>query len=137
MDVCLLFRKDFPPTGSGFKEITWAGVEAILREAEGKHLVTRPFRNQDDQSMVDGICFCCDDCCAYFLSPAEKCDKGKYVESTDLSACSECGLCEEVCYFEARKLGDQELRVERSRCYGCGLCVDVCPEGCIKMVSRV
>ena len=70
-DVCLVFRGDIGSSGSGKKEVTPADVDAILMEAEEKHLVTRPFRN-DDRTDVDGSCFCCDDCCGYFLDPKEK-----------------------------------------------------------------
>ena len=97
MDVCLLFSDDFPPTGSGKREIGRDGVEAIFREAREKHLVTRPFRNDKDPAKVDGICFCCDDCCGYFQNPGERCDKGACVETTDADRCSDCGLCVEAC----------------------------------------
>jgi Pyruvate/2-oxoacid:ferredoxin oxidoreductase delta subunit len=136
MDVCLLFTPDFPPTGSGFREIHMADVETIFREAEDKHLVTRPFRNEEDRTKADGICFCCDDCCGYFLDPAEPCDKGTLIERTDLDQCSDCGTCVEVCYFRARRLVDGSLAIDRGNCYGCGLCVDVCPQDCIQMARR-
>ena len=137
MDVCLLLREDFPPTGSGFREITWGDVEEILREAREKRLVTRPFRNEEDMAKTDGICFCCDDCCGYFLNPAERCDKGEFIEATDLERCTDCGECAAVCYFGARELGADRLLVNRDACYGCGLCAEVCPEGCIEMRQRV
>lgn len=136
MDVCLLFREDFPPTGSGFREVVWADVEEIFQEAREKYLVTRPFRNEEDVTKTDGICFCCDDCCAYFLTPGARCDKGELIESTDLEQCTDCGICEEVCYFGARELNDGRLVVDQRACYGCGLCVEVCPEGCIEMSYR-
>jgi heterodisulfide reductase subunit A-like polyferredoxin len=85
---------------------------------------------------TDGICFCCDDCCDYFVKPGEKCDKGDLIESTDSDRCKNCGACVEVCYFRAREVEDGRLTVEAENCYGCGLCTDVCPEACIQMVSR-
>ena len=135
MDVCLYFNRNFPSTGSHRKSITNAGVEAILDEAEAKHLVARPFRNEQDPGITDGICFCCDDCCSYFLNPAEKCDKGAYRESTDMNKCTHCGACVDVCYFNARTMKHDKLVINPDNCYGCGLCLDVCPEDCIQMKS--
>jgi hypothetical protein len=53
MDVCLLPNKDFPPTGSGFRKVDWSHVEDILEEGREKHLVTRPFRNEDDTARIE------------------------------------------------------------------------------------
>jgi len=138
LDVCLFFARDWGygagGTGSNFKEVTKSHVEEIFHEAKEKHLVTRPFRNPPDMIEVAGICFCCDDCCSYFLNQEEKCDKGGYIERTDSDKCTNCGVCIETCYFGARKMDEGKMTIERSNCYGCGLCVDVCPEGCVQMV---
>jgi ferredoxin len=136
IDVCLAFRREAAGSGSGTKQVTPAAVEEILREAEEKHLVSRPFRNEADRTETDGICFCCDDCCDYFLHPENRCDKGDLIEKTDADACTSCGDCVEVCYFGARQKPAYELVIDRERCYGCGLCVDVCPADCIEMAPR-
>jgi len=135
MDVCLMFNPDDPGSGSGKKEVSRAEVMGILQEAQNKHLVARPFRNET-RTDTDGICFFCDDCCGYFLEPAERCDKGELIAETDLHLCSQCGDCVEVCYFKARKLNEDKLTTENELCYGCGLCIAVCPEDCIQMVCR-
>lgn len=137
IDLCLMFSDDTVGSGgSNRKEISRAEVEEILKEAKNKFLVTRPFRNEENMPQTDGICFCCDDCCDYFLNPNENvCDKGKLIEITDSDKCISCGTCIDVCYFGARKL-DDKLIIDQDNCYGCGLCVDVCPEGCIEMVDR-
>jgi Pyruvate/2-oxoacid:ferredoxin oxidoreductase delta subunit len=135
MDVCLQFRPQTGASGSGCREITREEVQAIFREAETHHLVTRPFHREDDLTADDGICFCCNDCCSYFLNRAERCDKGSLIERTDFDACTHCGICEEICYFGARAMNG-ELIVNREECYGCGLCAEVCPEECIALVPR-
>ena len=137
MDVCLMFKGDIAGSGSArTKEISRAEVEDIFREAEEKHLVTRPFRNESNMAETDGICFCCDDCCGYFLDPSEVCDRGSLVETMDPDKCTNCGTCVDICYFGARKLDNDQLAIDRESCYGCGLCIDVCPEGSVEMVSR-
>jgi Pyruvate/2-oxoacid:ferredoxin oxidoreductase delta subunit len=136
MDVCLMFGEDTEGTGSGKKEIRLAEVvEILFKEAKAKHLVARPFRNES-RTETEGICFCCDDCCAYFLDPTEKCDKGEMIEKTGFDACDQCAICIDVCYFGARKINGGKLEVEREKCYGCGLCADVCPVKCVEMVER-
>ena len=135
-DVCLMFFSDIESSGSGIKEITEAQARAILDEAKDKQLVSRPFRNDGERDRTDGICFCCDDCCGYFINPGEKCDKGANIEITNFADCTHCGICAEVCYFDARKMNKHELIVDRDKCYGCGLCVDICPEDCIEMIVR-
>jgi MinD superfamily P-loop ATPase len=47
----------------------------------------------------------------------------------DEKLCTRCGLCQEVCRFEAIK----ELKVDPTACEGCGFCCHVCPENAISM----
>jgi Pyruvate/2-oxoacid:ferredoxin oxidoreductase delta subunit len=136
IDVCLWFHTDVTTFGSGLKEVDKAFVEGILQEAKDKRLVSRPFRYEKNMSETGGICFCCDDCCEYFLNWAQRCDKGIMIERTDMDLCTHCGICEDVCYFNARKMEGDELTINHDECYGCGLCREVCPEDCIQMVNR-
>lgn len=136
IDVCLDFQARNTGGGSGLHEVGLDEVARVFTEARDKHLVVRPFRDDEDRTRVAGICFCCDDCCAYFSDPGEQCDKGEHVERTVFDDCTHCGDCVSVCYFGARTMVEGELSVARDKCYGCGLCVDVCPTGCITMVSR-
>jgi len=136
MDVCLTFG--FDPnfsSGSGLRKANKDDVYELLKEAEDKKLVARPFRDKNNKTI--GICFCCDDCCGYFLYPEEKCDKGRFIEETNLEQCSNCNICCDVCYFGARTLSkSEELIIDRNNCHGCGLCADICPENCINMIER-
>ena len=61
LDLCLMFG-EIPASGSGRRRASAGEVEGILREAENARLVPRPFRNEE-RTGIDGICFCCDDCC--------------------------------------------------------------------------
>ena len=137
MDICLIFRDDIGSSGSCKKEIPLTEVLALFDEASEKKLVTRPYRNGENRTVTDGICFCCDDCCDYFTDPlVEPCDKGEYRQLTDMAKCNFCGDCVPVCYFKARSMQDDELVITESNCYGCGLCVESCSENCIKMIPR-
>lgn len=135
-DLCLIFREDIGASGSGKREVGREEIKEFFHEAEEKHLVTRPYRDEETRTRADGICFCCDDCCWYFVKADEVCDKGDLIERTDMDACTQCGMCVEICYFGARKMEDDKLVVDREKCYGCGLCVEVCQIACIEMMSR-
>ena len=134
-DVCLMFVPGEFASGTGKKEVTFADVMEIIREVEDTRLVARPFWNET-RTETEGICFCCDDCCGYFLNPEEKCDKGELIAHTDFDVCTHCGACVDVCYFNARKLVASEMTQDKELCYGCGLCAAVCPLECIEMVKR-
>ena len=136
IDVCLDFNERSSSGGFGMHAATRNEVKEIFDEAKEKHLVTRPFRDEWDMRNIGGICFCCDDCCEYFLNAEEKCDEGVYIENTDLDNCTNCGECVAVCYFNAHHMTTDELAVKKDNCYGCGLCRDVCPTDCITLVKR-
>jgi ferredoxin len=136
MDVCLQFYARTAADGSGKRAATKDEVYALLEEAKEKRLVTRPFRDEKKKEKIDGICFCCDDCCGYFSGLHEPCDKGKLIELTDRDACIDCGVCAGVCHFGARDADGETLNIDREKCYGCGICVDACAMKCISMVPR-
>ncbi|MHA1577222.1 MAG: ATP-binding protein [Candidatus Thorarchaeota archaeon] len=48
-------------------------------------------------------------------------------------ACTKCGLCQEVCRFDAVEIPDIDL----IKCEGCGVCAYVCPEKAIDMQEKV
>lgn len=135
-DVCLTFDFGATVTGSGRRQISRDEADAILDEARTTYLVARPFRDDATRTVTEGLCFCCSDCCGYFLNPEEVCDKGKFIEKTDVDGCTVCGDCEDVCHFKARLIIDDEMLIESDNCYGCGLCEAVCPTACIELVPR-
>jgi len=51
------------------------------------------------------------------------------VACIDQEKCTGCGLCQEVCRFDAIK----DLRVDPVSCEGCGFCSHICPAGAITM----
>jgi MinD superfamily P-loop ATPase len=50
----------------------------------------------------------------------------------DQETCTECGLCEEKCRFEAI----DPPEVNAIACEGCGVCAYVCPEEAVQMIPR-
>lgn len=126
VDVCLTFSQDgYGSTGQGRRILDRKGLEELFEMARKNKLVTRPFRDYETRSKDEGICFCCDDCCGYFIDGDEPCDKGTMIEHTS-DECTSCGGCIDICYFKARNMVDSQLVVDKERCFGCGLCVDEC-----------
>jgi MinD superfamily P-loop ATPase len=66
------------------------------------------------------------------LQPATR-DKHEFwsgqVASIDEQKCTRCGLCQELCRFQAIL----DFRVDRVSCEGCGFCSQVCPAQAITM----
>lgn len=137
-DICMIFRGDIGASGSGQREISLTEVLAIFEEAAAKHLVARPYRNDTQKDITDGICFCCPGCCGYFAKPDEDiCDKGKHIQKTDMALCSFCCDCVPFCYFNARQMVDDVPVITEENCYGCGLCAEICSEKAVQLVTRL
>lgn len=47
--------------------------------------------------------------------------------------CILCGLCTELCPWDAPVIVERELIVRQDRCRGCGVCVSACPKRAIDM----
>lgn len=50
--------------------------------------------------------------------------QGGCLAEIDPKRCNQCGLCRELCRFDAI---DEDFVVDGIRCEGCGVCVDLCP----------
>ena len=57
--------------------------------------------------------------------------RGKIVVSFDQEKCTDCGLCEEVCNWEAIRMVDGVIEIAKDRCEGCAVCVCSCPSGAL------
>jgi hypothetical protein len=43
--------------------------------------------------------------------------------------CTYCGVCAEVCPFDALTVKQNKWKLSKRKCFGCGVCVENCPEG--------
>ena len=62
----------------------------------------------------------------YYINSGYDYFGGKKAE-INLDKCSQCGLCESICRFDAIK----DFNVDRISCEGCGFCFRVCPDDAI------
>jgi len=49
----------------------------------------------------------------------------------DISKCTLCGLCKELCRFDAISIKGDEISIDEYACEGCGLCSIACPTDAI------
>ena len=54
----------------------------------------------------------------------------------DPEKCTTCGICADVCRFDAVIPGDEAYRVEPLACEGCASCFYQCPDGAIQMEEQ-
>ncbi len=57
--------------------------------------------------------------------------KGGGIAVIDQNKCTQCGLCHELCKFDAIETMEDGFKVDEIECEGCGVCVDLCPEKAI------
>jgi len=55
------------------------------------------------------------------------------VASIDMEKCTECGLCQDLCRFDAIR----DFKVDPVSCEGCGFCVHICPAEAIEMQENM
>lgn len=54
----------------------------------------------------------------------------------DPDKCTLCGICEDVCRFDAIEQNSETFFTDRINCEGCGYCSQVCPDDAIEMVEQ-
>ncbi|MDD2466326.1 MAG: ATP-binding protein [Desulfobulbus sp.] len=74
-----------------------------------------------------------------FLKPEIRKSEQVYtpVPQVDLSKCSFCKKCQEICRFNALAVVGKQVLVFAELCHSCGGCMLVCPEGAISETGRV
>ncbi len=63
--------------------------------------------------------------------------KGKPIAYIDSTICTSCGLCKELCRFNAIDYNDNFYKINEISCDGCGLCKIACPVAAIEMKEQV
>ncbi len=84
------------------------------------------------------ICNCCK-CCCGGIEAMTKYDipimaSSGYVSYTDHALCNGCGICTDLCPFNARIMIMNNSTVDWETCMGCGVCTSKCPEGAISLI---
>jgi ferredoxin len=107
----------------------------IVERAEKKGAVHQLFYERHDMRLPEiAICNCCWDCCG-MLGPYNRGDLPTsvisfyYSQTSDVSSCTTCGVCERYCPVSAITMVDDRPIVKQEICIGCGQCELKCPSG--------
>lgn len=91
--------------------------------------------------VIHTICSCCSCCCTqlsgllrfglapHLLTPL-------MTSVTNVSDCTECGVCADRCQFGAREMINGSLSYNTELCFGCGLCISTCPTNAITLIEK-
>lgn len=144
VEVCLQVGKgaDYAIKRGSGREVTRQEANEILHRSVENGLV-HIVANTPDGGLF--VCNCCSDCCI-FMYPwltYGGLDKGiaksRFEARVDISSCSGCQDCVEVCPFSAIDMakipGEKKLKaqVNPEKCYGCGICAVNCVTDSIKL----
>jgi MinD superfamily P-loop ATPase len=61
---------------------------------------------------------------------------GLLIPKVDFSTCTYCGICDDICRYNAITVFGDQVLVFPDLCHGCGSCKLLCPEGSIEEVSE-
>ncbi len=142
LDVCLIvgepfvsFAIDHHPDKA--RRITRQQAITILEQESRRGHVAHAFFKDAMLDRFYAICNCCSCCCGAMqaqrngtpmLAPSG------YVCAADPKLCVGCGLCGELCQFNALSI-DGNVAIDSDNCMGCGVCVNNCPESALTLVK--
>ena len=112
-------------------------LELLQSEHERGHLHSAWFKDACLDRFF-GICNCCK-CCCMGIEAMVKYDvpmmiSSGYIAQLDHDICTACGICINVCPFNALSKNEISATVDWELCMGCGVCVEQCPNKTISLV---
>ena len=86
------------------------------------------------------VCNCCTCSCGILRGIAEAhianvVARSAYVAQVYDDACIGCGICEDLCQFDAISIEETSI-IDQETCVGCGVCARSCPEDAISLSLR-
>ncbi len=60
-----------------------------------------------------------------------------YLAEIDKGACTQCGICKDICRFNAISIEKDSYTVNPWECEGCGYCYEICPDDAINFEKRL
>ena len=141
LDVCLVIGEPFASfvhdhhPGRSRRISQGEAVEILHAEHERGH-VHHAFFKDAMLGRFYAICNCCSCCCGAMQQQRNgvlMLTSSGYLCHVDQSLCVGCGICEEVCPFDAIEVRGMTLVVDEEACMGCGVCVDKCEMGALRL----
>lgn len=111
------------------RKLTVDEALSILRaEEERGHIHTAWFKDAMHGRFYT-ICNCCTCCClgmASYNRGVKRIAHSGFRPVIDQDDCSGCGVCAQICPFEAIETGEEYAVIDLEQCMGCGLCSSHC-----------
>jgi formate hydrogenlyase subunit 6/NADH:ubiquinone oxidoreductase subunit I len=142
LDVCLIVGEPFAsfvaehhPQRSRW--ITQQEAAEVLQAEHERGHVHHAFFKDAMLGRFYAICNCCTCCCGAMQAHQHGTPmlaSSGYVSRLQVERCIACGVCAEICPFDAIAVPDGHAVIDLSRCMGCGVCVDECDQGALSLV---
>lgn len=143
--VCMVIGQPFVDMilehhpGNGRRLSQAEALELLRAEHDRGHVHSAWFKD----AMLNrfyAICNCCKCCCGGIEAMTKRSTPmmtaSGYVVEVNQELCNACGVCVEMCAFDALRLNDSAVSRDWERCMGCGVCVDQCTEGAMSLVRE-
>ncbi len=138
--MCLLFEHAAKDDLKEAYPIQKERALSILQYAKDNNLINRLFYTVKSHHITE-ICSCCSCCCSPILRIKKNSSydnelKTNLIAFTNNELCIKCGICQEICVFDARNWNDGKLSFNEVKCFGCGLCINNCPMNAISLKTK-
>jgi ferredoxin len=144
LDVCLIVGEPFAsfvaehhPQRSRW--ITGEEATEVLQAEHERGHVHHAFFKDAMLGRFYAICNCCSCCCGAMQAHQNETPmlaSSGYISQLDEDRCIGCGVCAEMCPFDAIAVPDGRAVVDVSRCMGCGVCADKCDQGALSLARE-
>lgn len=125
-------------TGIG-REISKDEALQVIRRSEEAGLVHLVDNAREG---IKHTCNCCG-CCCWSVGtirrrkiPRDVLMATYFIRDTDLSECTGCGRCAEICPVKAIRMENDLPIVDPEWCIGCGVCAVPCPTAAVRLTRR-
>lgn len=58
-----------------------------------------------------------------------------FISQVDDALCAGCGVCVDICPFDAMTMPQSAPQIDEARCMGCGLCISHCAVGALQLTA--